>query len=382
MKCLRCGTEDPIYFYEDHGIWYCRRCVQFGRVDVAELPQRRFYQRKRHTCHPQLRYPLTAAQQRASTQLLYHLSMRQDCLIYACCGAGKTEIVMEAIAFALSQGKKVGFAISRRQVVLEIQARMQEAFPTLSVVAVCEGYCDVVDGDLIICTMHQLYRYYEAFDLLIMDEVDAFPYKGNDMLQAIAMNACVGSKVYLTATPDEELKKEVSKGALQMIELFARPHGYPLILPDVKQGLVSMQLVYLLRFLQKQHQLHIQKLVFVPTIAIAKRLHRWLRLWYPCACFTSKTDQKEKLIDDFHHKEYEFLIATTILERGITIRGIYVVVLFCDHAVFQEASLIQMIGRVGRRMEEPTGKGLFLCKRKTRDMLQCLAAIHRMNEGI
>lgn len=381
MKCLRCGNENPKYFYDDQGTWYCRRCVQFGRVNVQEEVKRQTYQRKRHTCHPQLRYPLTPAQQLVSQQLLQHLRHHQDCLVFACCGAGKTEIVMESIAYMLSLGKKVGFAISRRQVVLEIQERMQEAFPSLNVIAVCEGYCDVVDGDLIICTMHQLYRYHETFDLLIMDEVDAFPYRGNDMLKAIAMHACVGQKLYLTATPDDEMKEEVEKGTLQMVELFCRPHGYPLIVPNVKQGLLSMQIVYLISFLYHQHQEKIQTLVFVPTIQIAKRLHQFLRFLYPCACFTSKTENKEEIIDEFHQKKYEFLVATTILERGITIRGIYVVVLFCDHPVFNEASLIQMIGRVGRRMEMPTGKGLFLCKRKTKDIVQCVKTIERMNEG-
>lgn len=380
MKCLRCGNEDLLYFYNDHGIWYCRKCIMFGRVNVNEVPERRTYSKKRHTCHPQLKYPLTPAQKRASDTLLRYLSLHQDCLVFACCGAGKTEIVMEPIAAYLAMGKKVGFAISRRQVVLEIKERMKEAFPSLKVVAVCEGFTDITDGDLIVCTMHQLYRYYETFDLLIMDEVDAFPYKGNVVLQAIAMHACIGEKIYLTATPDEEMMQEVKNHTLQLVELFQRPHGYPLIVPVVKRAPRSIQLWYLIRFLFQQRKAHIQTLLFVPTIEIAKRLKRYLSVLFRCAVFTSKTIEKEKIIDDFHKGCYEFLIATTILERGITIKGIYVVVLFCDHPVFQEASLIQMIGRVGRRMEMPTGKGLFLCKRVTKDIKQCIAALERMNK--
>lgn len=53
-----------------------------------------------------------------------------------------------------------------------------------------------------------------------------------------------------------------------------------------------------------------------------------------------------------------------------------------DHPVFNEASLIQMIGRVGRNIEMPTGKGLFLCTRKTRDIERCIQALQRMNRGI
>ena len=80
---------------------------------------------------------------------------------------GKTEICFESICGYLAQGKKVGFAISRRQVVLEIANRLRIAFPELSVCEVAQGYTQVTDADLIVCTTHQLYRYPYAFDLLI-----------------------------------------------------------------------------------------------------------------------------------------------------------------------------------------------------------------------
>ena len=83
---------------------------------------------------------------------------------------GKTEICFESICGYLAQGKKVGFAISRRQVVLEIANRLRRAFPELSVCEVAQGYTQVTDADLIVCTTHQLYRYPYAFDLLILDE--------------------------------------------------------------------------------------------------------------------------------------------------------------------------------------------------------------------
>ena len=81
---------------------------------------------------------------------------------------GKTEICFESICGYLAQGKKVGFAISRRQVVLEIANRLRRAFPELSVCEVAQGYTQVTDADLIVCTTHQLYRYPYAFDLLIL----------------------------------------------------------------------------------------------------------------------------------------------------------------------------------------------------------------------
>ena len=83
------------------------------------------------------------------TQLVHHITpVSYTHLVYAACGTGKTELVMEAIKQSLAKGCRVGFAISRRQVVLEIRERMQDAFKNLNVIAVCEGYTEVTEGDL------------------------------------------------------------------------------------------------------------------------------------------------------------------------------------------------------------------------------------------
>lgn len=382
MKCIRCGNEEQRYFYNDHGTWYCRKCIAFGRVNIDEDIPIKTYRRKKHNCHYTLKYPLTPAQKKAVREIAMHQSRGCDILVYAACGAGKTELVMDSIMRYLKQGKKVGFAISRRQVVLEIKERMAQAFPMLDVIAVCEGFTDVIDADLIICTMHQLYRYHQTFDLLIMDEVDAFPYRNNKLLEQIAMNACIGQKIYLTATPDDETLDRVERGEIQMVELFQRPHGYPLIVPKIVHTWVSFQLLYAVRFLYQHRKKQKQVLLFVPTIQVANTYYRYLRLLFRCAVFTSKTKEKERVIDDFHALQYEFLISTTILERGITIKGIDILILHADHPVFNEASLIQMIGRVGRSIEMPTGEGVFLCTKVTKDIKRCIHAIKRMNEVV
>ena len=141
---------------------------------------------------PKLTYELTEKQKQCSTKTLNHLKQGRDVFVYAATGAGKTEITFASISYYLSQGKKVAFAISRRQVVLEIAERLRKAFCELSVVEVAQDYTQVTDADLIVCTMHQLYRYPYGFDLLILDEVDAFPYAGNTLLEAIVDLSCIG----------------------------------------------------------------------------------------------------------------------------------------------------------------------------------------------
>ncbi len=382
MRCNRCGNEDDRYFFNDHGVWYCRKCVGFGRLNVGEMVNVIPCKKKKLECDYKLKYPLTEMQTIVIKRIMKYLHEKKDVLVYAACGAGKTELTMEAIKEYLQHGKKVCFAISRRQVVLEIKDRMQKAFPMLHVIAVCEGFTDIVDGDLIVCTMHQLYRYQGWFDLLVMDEVDAFPYRDNEVLERIANNACIGQKLMLTATPSKEMLNKVEKHQWEMVELFKRPHGFPLIEPKVYCMPVYFQFIKMLDFIHQCKKENVQSLIFIPTILMANRLYRILHIFLSCMIFTSKTVNKEEVIQNFHDKKYDFLITTTILERGITIKGIYVLILCADHPVFQEASLIQMIGRVGRNIDMPTGKGVFLCKHKTEDIQRCILAIQKMNQDM
>ena len=66
---------------------------------------------------------------------------------------------------------------------------------------------------LVVMTSHQLLRFKEAFDLLIIDEVDAFPFRDNDMLYFALENAkkINGNLLYLTATSTDKLDKQIKK---------------------------------------------------------------------------------------------------------------------------------------------------------------------------
>ena len=380
--CLRCGNADPEYFWNDEGVWYCRRCIAFGRIDAGQRPIPPKWEKRVIHCEYHLKYPLTAAQKRTVDEVMEGLNGGHDVLIYAATGAGKTELTMEAIRQYFARGKRVGFAIARRQVVLEIAERMHKAFPDLEVRAVCEGHTDQVYADLVVCTMHQLYRYPDCFDLLIMDEVDSFPYRGNDMLKAIAMQACSGQLLYLTATPDEEMLADVEAGRLKMVTLFERPHRHPLVIPEVWRTPAWLLHIGLLQFLVQNHRAQKQTLVFVPTIRMAQGMGFCYRLCFSCASLSSKSTDRDALLERFRKKELEVLFATTVLERGITIPDVQVAVFHSEHPVFTAASLIQMIGRAGRKKEHPDGRGRLLCTYVTKEQSACLRELEAMNESL
>ena len=89
---------------------------------------------------------------------------------------------------------------------------------------------------LTICTTHQLMKFYHAFDLLVIDEVDSFPYVGNNQLHFAAKMAVkiTGVRMYLTATPTEDLLQEVKNKSLKILKLNRRFHGGLLPVPKEK----------------------------------------------------------------------------------------------------------------------------------------------------
>ena len=71
------------------------------------------------------------------------------------------------------------------------------------------------------------------------------------------------------------------------------------------------------------------------------------------------------IIYDFKKRKYRYLVTTTVLERGITIKGLQVIVFHADHLLFDASTLIQISGRVGRKKDEPDGEVIFIAKNET-----------------
>lgn len=362
MWCERCHNSDKRYFVYHQNKYLCRKCIMFSEG----LKESDFvYFRDTLDAEYVLTFKLSKQQLILSKQLNELVKAKHDVLIYAACGSGKTEIILLMIKEALSQGLRVAIAIPRRQVVLELAARLKEYFKHLKVIAVCEGYTKVLFADLIVCTTHQLYHYYQYFDVLVIDEPDAFPFSNNQLLINIQKQSVVGSTVYLTATPTEEMLQ------LKTLTLFERFHGHKLPIPKVVVGFKFYLFFRLFEFLKY----HSKVLLFVPTIKQAETLSKFLR--YPT--IHSKTKDKESLLKAFVNDEFNVLITTTIMERGITIEGVNVCVLFCDHNVFDVASLIQIAGRVGRKASNPDGEVLFLARQKSSKVKKCLMTLEMMN---
>ena len=252
--CPRCGNQDESYLgKKKDGSLYCRRCISFQGEEVQEKP----------LISPNislvLNYSLTPFQKELSNQIIKNYLLGKDTLIHAVCGAGKTELIFGVIETCLKQGGHPGFAVPRKDVAKELYTRFQEAFPNAKCVLVYGDHHEELVGDIILLTTHQLYRYPQYFDLLIVDEIDAFPYKGNFVLSSFLKKAVKGRLVLMSATPPEDVLEEFTKENHEILHLNARFHLSPIPVPKFHEWFLFFQRVpiifYLKNFKRKENQL-------------------------------------------------------------------------------------------------------------------------------
>ena len=234
LFCSRCYSQiDKERYLLPIGAYYCRECILLGRVrsdeDLYFFPQESF------TFISSLKWlgQLTEYQERVSKGLLEGVQNKQDTLVHAVTGAGKTEMIYQVVAQVLDQGGAVCIASPRIDVCLELYRRLKEDFSCD--ISLLHGESDPYSrSPLVIATTHQLLKFYQAFDLLIVDEVDAFPYVDNPVLYHAVEQAVKneGTTIVLTATSTDELDKKVQKGILKRLSLPRRFHGNPLIIPQ------------------------------------------------------------------------------------------------------------------------------------------------------
>lgn len=144
-----------------------------------------------------LNYSLNLEQENTSKILIERYKNHQNTILKAVTGAGKTEMIYGVIEYALNLGHHVCLTMPRKELVIELAKRIQKQFLNIKPTVVYGGHSRQLDGQFIICTTHQLYRYPQTFDLLILDEYDAFPYYHNEVLENILMNSIKGNYVLM-----------------------------------------------------------------------------------------------------------------------------------------------------------------------------------------
>ena len=318
-----------------------------------------------------------------SSAVLNNYKKKINTLIYAVCGAGKTELVYATIEFALKNHLQVGFAIPRRDVVIELATRLQDAFKNYKVICVYGGHNSVLEGDIICLTTHQLFRYEKYFDLLILDEVDAFPYKDNDVLESFFERSVRGNHVLMSATPSEKLLSKYHQKDHDVVTLFKRYHGKKIPEPSIFVNLKIVNYFYLCfkfcRFMKEDKPL----LIFAPTIEECENLFMIMRLFKVSGNFVhSKCKDRSLRIEKFRNHEYKFLVTTAVLERGVTLKNLQVIIFNASSFIYTKEALIQISGRVGRKKDATDGEVIFIGTRKTKEMVEARQTIINANKSL
>ena len=397
--CCRCCNDEAEYFgnfmYDACEITYCRKCLDFGMISnetklYRTLPQNEILSEVGALNKD---FQLSFLQERASNFCKEVLKNREIGMVWAVCGAGKTEMMFESISKALTEGKRVCWAIPRTDVVIDLAPRIKEAFPNAAVVTL-HGNSEekAIYGDIVVTTVHQMIRFYQAFDFLVIDEVDAFPYTFDEMLVRIAKRACKtdAATIYLSATPTRTDQNLIKKGELQACIIPARFHLYPLDIPKYKwcpefyRVLTKNRLPLSAKaWVNSKVQSNRRALLFVPTIdcglkfqaALKKQLNLDIDFVY-----SSDPNRLEKVVK-FKQGIGQFLITTMILERGVTIPNIDVAVFSAEHDIYEESALVQISGRVGRNPKWPTGEIVYFHHGITKAMEDSKAQIINMNKS-
>ena len=395
--CPRCSNNDLELFGSFHCArcnklcTYCRKCIMMGRmsectplvswngpIDKNEQTSKNFLHWNGH---------LSTFQQRAATKVIETIEKQSELLVWAVCGAGKTEVLFPGIERALQLGHKVCIATPRTDVVLELSPRIQQAFPTVEVATLYGGSEDRYKSscDITIATTHQLLRYYKAFDTIIIDEVDAFPYSYDQSLQHAVQTSRTDHSaiIYLSATPSKAMQKLVETNKLNAIKIPQRYHGHPLPVPRFQWcGNWSKQLekgklpTTILKWIHAQQA---QVFLFVPRIEHIDKVLNILQDSHVAGVHAEDPERKEK-VAKFRKGEIRMLVTTTILERGVTVPNVQVAVLGADDQIFTESALVQIAGRVGRSATHPSGDICFFHYGKTKQMVEARKQIVKMNE--
>ncbi len=398
--CFRCGNKDQIYFYThfcakcSSQCTYCRKCIVMGKMTTCTRLVINEIDLEKEDSIGGLEWDgeLSPQQKEASIKVVEAVMGNTNLLLWAVCGAGKTEMLFEAIEVALKDGKFICIATPRVDVVLELVQRFRHAFPKTTIAVLYGGSEEKWDRHRItISTVHQLMNFRHTFHLLIIDEVDAFPYNIEEHLHWVADEARtkIGSTIQLTATPSTKQQHLAHQHKIECAMVPARYHRQPLPVPDfqwIGNWRKTIQKnnklpVPLMKWLQRILKENSSIFLFIPTIDVSKDVEEAVKLLtVKTASVHSQDPLRHEKVSSFRSGDIRVLITTTILERGVTIKNSQIAVLGSDEEIFTESALVQISGRAGRHIDYPSGEIMFFHNGISEEMVRAKKQILQMNQ--
>ena len=119
--------------------------------------------------------------------------------------------------------------------------------------------------------------------------------------------------------------------------------------------------------LQKAMSNQRRMLIFMPSVLLAEKLYQLLIKYFKQVRIMVAHSRDPERYDKtmaMREARCDWLITTTILERGVTFRDIDVLVVGANHSVFNTASLVQIARESGTSCDYPTGNVYFFTTNK------------------
>jgi len=360
MKCKICDNEDNDLFANN----ICLKCYEYLKNENVNKDNYIISKIKGN-------YNLIDKQKIISDKIL-NIIDNEDVLVNAVTGAGKTEIIYPVIERMVNDGKVVGFAAPRKDLIIELDQRIRDTFPKCHTLTLYGGHTVITKASLYIFTTHQVSRFENFFDCLILDEVDAFPYYKNEVLERLVKRSVKGHIIYMSAT--------ISKmDNVRTLTLNRRFHGCDIPIPTIKR------IIFRKSSLKKWIKYLLNKgrvvLVFVSSIKIGSKVCSILSP-YNAIFIHSKLPNRDKLFKEIREYKYNVIITTTIMERGITLKNVSVIVYDSESTIFDVSTLLQIVGRVGRKVGYEDGEIYFFSTRKENKLNTVIKKVRCLNESV
>lgn len=364
--CQRCLSTDTHPYVCHHGpCRYCRNCLHLGRVCQCDRLNEEDITTPIESTELVMPFALAPDQARVSERLLTWWARQTSGLVHAVCGAGKTEMTFPVIARVVNEGKRVLIVSPRRDVAIEWADRLEAAF-SVSVTRRYGGGDKDQIGMITVATAPLLVNLRNVFDYVLVDESDAFPFAFDLALWWTLRRAGKGIFLFVTATPT------IWQRQFPTVHLSRRYHGHDLPVPrlvvETEQAILDFC----------QGHAASPRLLFVPTKPDLLRYGDLLTAnGFVYRAVSADVEERTETLE-WLQETRGVVLATSIWERGMTVRGVQVGVLNSDHVLFSSRALIQMAGRAGRKPDAPTGDVVFFYNERT---FRQDRAIHEIKEA-
>ena len=378
--CNRCMSDKIIIAENDHR--YCEDC--YNNREMSDYLYLDRYERnrdfKKHILN--LNFDLSESQIKGAKFVKNCYLNKENGYLHAVCGAGKTEMCLETILDCLNDRKSIAFIIPRVEIIKQLHERFSSYFPKTTICALYQDMIFNETADIYISTPQQLIKFYQEFDLVIIDEVDAYPYYKNKYLYRLVKKAIKASGVliYISATMPDDYKKMIRSNKMKYCLIPNRFHQKDLVIPSFKK----YQYIFSNQLLMAIGQYHTNKkrlLIYFPSIHLMSKFKWFLnKNKFGIDMISSQTIYKNEILKRFEYGENSILLSTTLLERGVTFSNCDVFIIEADNRIFDKDTLIQIAGRVGRDKNYTSGNLVFLSRYISNEMRQAKKELIRMNK--